>query len=91
MNPSIKHGIERLVLHGVEISLDHFPEEVQEEGGKRKSYFRDSNKLISFQNGVLSVLLWLMLNQSWTGHTVIIPAGRRKNDEENFKNATISP
>ena len=90
MNPSIKHGIERLVLHGVEISLDHFPEEVQEEGGKRKSYFRDFKKLISFQSGVLSVPLWLMFDRSWTGYTVILPAGGKEKDEEIFKNATIS-
>jgi hypothetical protein len=49
VNPSIKHGAEKRILHGIEIRLDHFPEEVQKEGPETEAYFRNLPKLISFQ------------------------------------------
>jgi len=46
VNPSVKHGIKRSVLHGIEIRLYHFPEEVKKKGPKTKTYLWYSRKLI---------------------------------------------
>ena len=46
MKPSIKHFTERRILQGIEICLNHFPEEVQEKRKETKSY------LDGHQNGV---------------------------------------
>ncbi len=54
VNPSVKHRIKRSVLQSIKICLNHFPEEVQEEGQKTESYFRYSKKLPPFQNAFLS-------------------------------------
>jgi len=35
MKPSIKHFTERRILQGIEICLNHFPEEVQEKEKKQ--------------------------------------------------------
>jgi hypothetical protein len=37
MNPSIEHSVKGSIFHGVEIGLDHFPEEVQEKGPSDKT------------------------------------------------------
>jgi hypothetical protein len=44
MNPSIEHCIKRRVFHGVKICLRNFPEKVEEEGRKTKTYFWHSRK-----------------------------------------------
>ena len=44
MKPPIKHFTERRILQGIEISLNHFPEEIQEKGKETKIYLRYSRK-----------------------------------------------
>ena len=42
MDPPVEHGMERSSFRSVETRLCNFPEEIQEEGQKADTYFRDS-------------------------------------------------
>ena len=39
VKPAIEHGVKIRILQGVEICLDHLPEEMQEEGRETEAYF----------------------------------------------------
>lgn len=49
VDPPIKHGIKWSVFHGVVIRLGNFLEEIQEEGKKADTYFRDLKTSVPFQ------------------------------------------
>jgi hypothetical protein len=48
MKPSIKHFSERRILQGIEICLNHFPEEVKEKRKETKMYLWYSRKPTAF-------------------------------------------
>jgi hypothetical protein len=48
MKPPIKHFTERRILQGIEICLNHFPEEIQEKGRETKIDLWYSRKPTAF-------------------------------------------